>query len=329
MTLCALPVATMALGIERDRPRWVFLSALACMSLREPLALAVAAAGVAWVMRHGRRRALLAAVLATTGATVFLLEVLVIIPHFAGGTAFRYASQYGRLGGSPAAAVHFLFEHPLRFLSLPFEGGRLSYLLRLAAGAAPFALLALLARRSAWPLVIAAPLLLVQLLNDRWAVWDLHFHYGAPVVPLIAIAAVIALSLRPDRPWLARYGPWLWLAGTATYAIGWAVGPELVGETRPLTFSEHTARWEAIMAVDAKSPVCAQQDLAPHLADRPVIHSWPRCDESDRYIVLDATGMTVNRAMRPQIAEAIERLRNDPSMRVVFDREGAFVAQRR
>ena len=329
LTVCALPIATMAYGIERDRPWWVFLSALGCMSLREPMALAVAACGVAWVMRHGRRRAPLAATLTIGGMALFLLQVLVIIPHYAGGRSFRYASQYGRLGGSAAAAVQFLLTQPWRFMALPFEGGRLLYLLKLAAGAAPFAGLALLSRRTAWPLVIAAPLLLVQLLNDRWEVWNIHFHYGSVLVPLLAIAAALALGQQQSRrpQWVHR-GPRLWLLATASFAIG-AVGPELFGATGPLTFTPHPARWQAIARVAGHASVCTQQDLLPHLADRPIVHSWPRCDDDDQFIVLDNTGMSINPAVRSDISAAIARLRADPTMRVRFDRDGAFVAERR
>jgi hypothetical protein len=178
-------------------------------------------------------------------------------------------------------------------------------------------------------LVIAAPLLLVQLLNDRWAVWDIHFHYGAVLVPLIAMASALALGrLRTRSPDLVRYGPWVWLSASAVYFVGWTVGPTLFHETGPLRFVDRAARWQAIATVDADSSVCAQQDLAPHLADRPVIHSWPQCDDDDRYIVLDATGMRIDPSARALIQADIERLRVDPGMRVLFDRDGAFVAER-
>jgi hypothetical protein len=172
----------------------------------------------------------------------------------------------------------------------------------------------------------------VQLLNDRWEIWNINFHYGAPAVPLIAVAAVLGLAALPDTHRWSRHrfamGLGLWLGGTATYAIGWAVTPRLFGETDPLHFTPRDARWEALASVDATSSVCAQQDLAPHLADRPIIHAWPRCDDDDRYIVLDATGMPIDPKIQPEIAKAIERLRADPSVDVIFDREGAFVGAR-
>ena len=326
LTPCALAMATLALGIERDRSWMIWLSALVAVSLREQMALAMAAAGAAWVLRHGVRRLGQGIALVAVGVSAFLLIVVVIIPRYAGGGTFRYAASYGRLGGSPGAAARFLIEHPLRFVALPFEGGRKLYLLELAAGATLFSLAALRSRRTAWPLVIAAPLLLVQLLNDRREIWHLDFHYGAPVVPLLAAAAVLALPRFPVQA--VR----VWIAVTTVVAL--LRVPRVVAIPQgPLDFAFATsaragALREAAALIPAGAAISAQADIVPHLADRPEIHAWPRIDATDAWILLDADGMESDHSVRPAIEAAIIALRSSPEWRVRLDRERVLLVER-
>ncbi len=328
MTLCALPIAVLVLAIEWDRPGWVFAAAIVCLSLREPLGLAVAAAGPAWIVRHGIGRVRHAALLSLVGLAWFVVLIAIVIPHFAGGGTFRYASAYGRLGGSPKAALWFILHRPWALFRLAFEEGRGLYLVQLCGGALPFVILSLRWVRSAYPLLIAAPLLLIQLLNDRWEISNIHFHYGSVVVPLIAAAAVLAIA-RFGQARAQDAAVATWLVANLVWGLGWSLGPRLWSKTGALSFDRHDDRWSALALVPKMVTVSAQQDLLPHLADRPTIHAWPDGEREDQVIVLDATGMEVNKALRTEIAAAIARLRNDPRFVVRFDRGGAFVAERR
>jgi uncharacterized membrane protein len=335
ITVCAFPMALLALGVERDSPKQIAFGAGLAMALREQMGLAVAGAALAWVIRQGwGKRWRSALLLGAAGVGVFLAEVLWIIPSFTDRGIFRYAEHYGRLGGSPASALQFAFAHPLRFLALPFEGGRVLYLVLLASGTLPLLVLSLRSpRRCAWPLLIAMPLLAVQLFNDRPVVWNIHYQYGAAVVPLLCAAAALTLSDEKAIPsaWRRRAGL-LWLSGTSIVACA-AVLVKLYGDGRPIdpdfpSSDRARALERAVSSVPADASVSALDRISPHLAHRHVIHSWPDGESEDRYVVLERGGMREEPEQQQLVEAGIRRLRNDPSFVVRFDEAGVFVAER-
>ncbi len=334
ITLCALPMALLVLGIERDRPRTIALAAAIALSLREQMGLAVAFAALAWLLRHGKRRWPAALALGSVGVGVFLAEVLWLIPSFDPhhGT-FRYASQYGRLGGSPSAALRFALVHPLRFILLPFEGKRLLYPLAIASAGTPLALASLAwLRRAGWPLLIAAPLLLVQMFNDRSETWSIHFQYGAPIAPLFVVAAALALSQVALSKWQGALSL-TWLVGMgAHYAV--AVTGDLVGTSRPIMpgFAESPrarALARAARMIPDDASVSAQPDIVPHVCHRGAIHEWPYGEESDRFVVLDVGGMSIDDDIHAAVAAAVPRLRRDERFTTQLDEAGVAVFERR
>jgi hypothetical protein len=336
ITACAFPIALVAWGVQFDSPMSIATGALLAMSVREQMGLALAAAALAWVLRHGRRRRWrLAMALGTLGIGVFLIEVLWLIPSFAGGRAFRYVEAYGRLGGSPAAAFRFAYQHPLRLLLLPFEGGRLLYLALLACGAIPLLVMSFRSpRRAAWPLLVAAPLLLVQLFNDRKEVWNIHYQYGAAVVPLLAACAALALSDERciPRAWRWRFAC-VWFGGVAVTFCA-AVLVKIYGEGRPLdpefpSSSRAVALRRVLALVPSEASVSALDRIAPHLADRPTLHNWPDGENEDRFVVLETGGMIGEPEERKLVEDGIARLRRDPNFAVRFDEAGVVLMERR
>ena len=335
ITVCAFPLALLAWGVASDSPKRMLVGALLAMSLREQMGLAFAAAAIAWLVCHGwQKRWPLAAAFVGLGIVVFLAEVLWLIPHYAGGGTFRYTTQYGRLGGSPAAALSFALHHPLRFLLLPFEGKRVLYLLVLCSGAIPLLVAAFRSARSAaWPLLIAAPLLLIQLLNDRSSLWSVHTQYGAPVVPLLAACAALALSnarciAPPLRFWFAG----VWLSATAIVASV-PLSEKIYGNGRPFDpefyASGRAAALDRMLTlVPAEVPVSALSRISPHLAHRPEIHRWPDGEAHDQFVVLQVAGLgsDVEELQASQAAAA--RLREDPNFRIRLDEAGVLLFER-
>ncbi len=331
--LCVFPMALVAFGIERDSPWRVVLGAALACSLREQMGLVVAMAGLAWALRHTGRRAW-GAGLAVAGLSLFAAEVLWLIPSFGTGEQFRYVSQYQRVGGSPGAALTMALTRPLHFLGLAVEGGRWQYLIKLAAGAVPLVLLSLRSvRRFAWPLLLAAPLLMVQLLSDREAVWSVRFQYGAPVVALISAAAGLAMSsLAPRLAMTLALG---WLAVNVGYAgLRWA--PYAAFKSGPADFAfegspRAKALEEAFALISDDASVSAQDHLVPHLANREQIHQWPDGESVDEYVVLDEAGVPGDLAVEATMAAqaGARRLRESADYERVFDREGVLVLKRR
>jgi uncharacterized membrane protein len=328
ITALAFPLALLVWGVERDSWKWIAVAAVIALSVREQMGLAVAAAAGAWALRHGWRGRWPKQVgLAAVGIAVFLIEVLWLIPSFAGDRIFRYAAQYGRLGGSPAAAVRFAMLHPLRFVLLPFEGGRLLYLFLLMCGAIPLLLVALRSsRRTWWPLLIAAPLLAVQLFNDHSLAWNIHYQYGAPVVPLLAATAGLALSYLQvnEQRWHAR----IWLGGVLLTAC-FATFVKLYGEGRPIdpefpSSPRALALSKVLTIVPDGATVSALDRIGAHLAHRPTLHTWPSGEDEDQFVLLEAGGMKEEPEERQLVEAGIARLRRDPRFVVRFEEAGVI-----
>jgi hypothetical protein len=269
--------------------------------------------------------------LAGVGLAVFLVEVLIVIPWFGSdaGGGFRYLSRFSRLGSSPGAALAFAVAHPFRFLALPFEGGRVTYLFGLLSGLLPGVLLALRSMRTLWPLVIAAPLLAVQLYSDL--AWQLNSQYGAPVLPSLAVAAGFGLALRV-RPILRRalaYATWI---GVAVHAVI-LVGPEAAFRPGgPFDFAfqgspRAHALARAVALVPRDAAISAQDPITPHL-ETGTLHVWPFCEEEDEFIALDIGGRAPFFDAET-IRAAEERLRGDPDYLVRLDEAGVLLAERR
>ncbi len=335
ITLCALPMAMMICAIAEGRLGLLFGGALVAMSLREQMGLAVCGAALAWVLVQGRARAPAVALLGAAGAGLFVAEVLWLIPHFQGGGAFRYLEQYQRAGGSLGSAVLLALTEPLRFLGLLVEAWRPGYLLELThAGLAFIALALLQPRRLAWPLLLCAPLLLVQLLSDKRQICDTNHQYGAPVVPALAALVVLGLSslYQRSKAWGPR-GLLVWCAGTAALLLPGAVERATM-TNGPLDFSfagstRGAALRRAFALVPEQASVSAQDRLVPHLADREVIHFWPDGEESDEFVVLDTQGVASNLSKSDTLAAAAVRLRGDRRFEVALDEAGVLLLRRR
>lgn len=331
-TLCVLPVAILAWGLEIDSPRAVALSALAAVSLREQMGLLLVAAGAAWVIRHGMRRAFAGASLAVFGLVFFLVAVKWAIPAFGSGQSFRYMAQYNRLGGSADGVLSTVSSGPMAFLAMAFHGDRKLFAVELASGSLPLVFLSLRSlRRAAWPLLLVAPLLAVQLYSDDPAKWSIHTHYGAPLVPLFAAAAVMALAYLPSTGDARTLAAAAWLALVmmhATQALPALRGP---GAALDAAFSQSprsAALQRAIAAVPSEASISAQPDVVPHVASRVEVHAFPDGESSDEYILLDREGALPRPGGARAVDEAGARLRGAADFTVIVDDAGVLLVKR-
>ncbi len=333
ITLCALPISILLCGIDEDRPVLLWTGAWGALLLREQMGLAVIGAALAWIVVHGGKRFFQAALLSGVGLGVFLAEVHWLIPHFASQGPFRYLAHYQRVGGSLGAAARLALSHPLRFGLLLFEGERPIYIWELAHFGLPLIALGFVApRKLAWPLLLATPLLVVQLLAGKKEVWSIHFQYGAPVVPALTAAVVLAIAwlYRRSRTQgkLALAG---WLFGTVGMLLPNALTPLThAGGPLDLAFgrSPRAAALSNLLAlIPPTASVSAQDGIAPHLADRAVIHQWPDGESEDRFVALDVDGLS-NNVKNESPAQAAARLRNDPNFRISVDEAGVLLAER-
>jgi uncharacterized membrane protein len=152
--------------VER-RFRAVMGWSLPLLLVKEDMGLTVAAIGAALFLRGERHRGV---GLAVAGVAGWMLTILVVIPYFRDGTAYAYA-----LGGDGLMA------------NLLAEPGRksLTLLLTLCIGGLVGAL-------SPWALV-AVPTLAWRFAADNPFYWGTDFHYGALLMPVMALAAIDAM----------------------------------------------------------------------------------------------------------------------------------------
>jgi uncharacterized membrane protein len=118
----------------------------------------------------------------------FVLCILFIGPSLNGGRV-DFLEVYSHLGNSGAGILTGFFTHPSKAAGAVwhgFKGGDLTWGTLL-----PFLLLPLL--RPRW-IVMALPIFLQHLLSSRQSEWTIHFHYAAPLVPLLWLGAAEAGS---------------------------------------------------------------------------------------------------------------------------------------
>lgn len=343
IALAILPMATMAWAIEVDSSRGLVLGAAWAILLREQLGAVVAVACVLWVLRQGLRRAPHAVALGIAAIAASAISIFWIIPSFGEEQAVRVAAQYGSLGGGSFAQ---------RFLSAISAADRRAYVLGLASGMLPLLFLSLRSlRRSAWPLLLAASPLAVQLFSREQRKWDLHYPYGVPVVAAFAAAAVLALRHLPAKPGGAAASAQGSAAGEAAaagtdyrrlVAAGWlvltlvhlvSILPSPFGRARALdtAFDGSTraaALARAIAMVPADASISAQDDVVPHVAARSEIHRWPDGIDTDDYVLLDADGGAANVRSKTTLITAARGLRADPSFEILLDEAGVVLAKR-
>ncbi len=122
----------------------------------------------------------------------FYVATFVIVPTHAvqvyDTAASVYFNRYGALGDSPVDIGLSFFRRPQLVWQIATEGVRLHYLWGLLA---PFGLLSLLAPEL---ILLALPLLLANLLSAYPAQYYGDFHYSAPLVPYLAVAAAYGLG---------------------------------------------------------------------------------------------------------------------------------------
>ena len=173
-------------SLHAHRMGWfAFFLALA-LTTQEEVTLVVFIFGVYLCLLHGRWRAGL--ICATTGLALFFLEMGLVIPHFAGGSAYEYLHRY--LGeGQPHNLRGFLSALFLAPLSMAWTAAQhLPYTAPLFAPAGFFSLL------SPPHLLLALPNLAANLLSHYHDMYTFRFQYPSSAIPFIFIAAIFGFK---------------------------------------------------------------------------------------------------------------------------------------
>lgn len=313
-----------------ERWRWFVLFAVLAAACKEDVALALAVMGLLIALRGHRRIGLI-----TLAASIawYTIATRVIIPWQNGIGPF-YDSFFGNLGKNPIEVGTHLATHPRQAVELATEHDRLGYYEMMFA---PVAFLPLLAIPT---LLIAGPMLAVNVFSSFPYTREIRYHYSSLVLVGIILATVEAIAWVATRwPGLVRFLVGLVVATSLAATVAWGPSPISVKYRTgiwPLQSDRQTVREEAISRVPDGAPTSAIYNLLPHLAHRDEIYDFPvpwrnvnwgvdgehLADPADvRWIVVD------RREMSSDDAQLLDRL-TAHQFHIVFDRDDIVVAKR-
>ncbi len=195
----------------------------------------------------------------------FLLCAMFIGPSLNGGRV-DFLELYSHLGNSGGAILGGMVAHPGKATGAFWQGlkgGDLAWGLLV-----PFLLLPLL--RPRW-LIMSAPIFLQHLLSWRQSEWSMHFHYAAPLIPLLWLGVAEAASALFWRDVLAG---WVTVACAVSQFL---FGPiKMVWHTAATASAKLWAReWKSAMlaVVNPGDSVTAGLPYLSHLTNREQLHS--------------------------------------------------------
>jgi len=301
VTLVA-PLLLWAIVFAEERRYLPFaLCAVAAICCKEEIGLVVALLCL-WLWRRGgdRRLALWLGV-ASAGWSVLALEL--IVPHFAHG-ASAYWQRYidagldgARTSSGATGLLRYWLQHPEKPILTLLWAPKLAYLNRLLASAGYLGIFGL-------PLLLVGlPSLAVILLSTDQHMYGGVGHYSAELVPFGVAAALYGVAwLRdlaahrglPVRSIAAGCGLWLLLLALAN---GRANGfTPLASDYAAPTLSAHAQLGQRLLRlIPPDAVVSAQDQLDPHLGDRPLTYLFPDVGQpgtgypAAEYVALDVT----------------------------------------
>jgi uncharacterized membrane protein len=308
-----LAVPLLAWAAERldaDRPRATLLLLCIALLFKEEVGLIVAAFGAFAALGHGRRR--LGALLIVIGLGWIVGVVYVAVPHIRGGP-YLFTSRYQ---GGIIEQGQLNLEYLTHFLN----GAKLKY----------FALLLLpllgLPLIGGWSVLLIVPTTLYTILSTYPLQYDYHYHYAAPLLPLLSVGAIHGLlRLPPPRRLPVAATVLIIIAGT-----GWLVGP-LPGERE---WSPSQYEWgprERAMAalvalVPAGDSLAVDNQMGAHLTERTWVTHFFTGYESAQALLFDLDETSPTETKRMHAVAAIE---HDPQWGLVARRENIVLYLRR
>lgn len=294
--------------LDEDRLLAFSLVAVAAVLTKEQVGLVVAAMGVWYAFRPHRRREGLT--IAVAGATVSVIAILVVIPHFAPTDESPFASRYTRVGGTPSGIVRKTVTSPISVVHEATDPRDRRFLVDLLL---PLLALPVLAPGVA---LTAAPELALDLLSSTKTQTSIHFHYTAAAIPGLFAAAIFGAGRLRRRSSLGRRSlPRLLVV--AGLIAGFALGPMplwrhvpggSVIATREHIVGEHArAAARAIAIIPASDAVSATNTLGAHLSARHRVLSFPST-RGVRWVAVDTTRPSyLDAAVAPEKFEAALR----------------------
>ena len=248
----------------RARWGWYAVSVGLLLLVKEDVGPLVIVLGIYVAVRHDWRVGLATS---AAGALAFTAAMWWILPALNGvGTLNYWRIPFGGPGGVVRTAV----TDPGTFLAYAFDGPRRWYLWQMFV---PLAGLSLLAPSV---LVIAATPLAANLLTTFYYQYDIHYHYGTLIVPVLVTATIFAIArARSMKVRSVLVGA----VAAASLVCAYLWGPTPFSRDRvPIAEGDHpTIPYirEAIGLIPKDASVSAVYNYVPHIDHRERIYMFP------------------------------------------------------
>ena len=309
----ALAVPLLALAVERldaGRAGQATLALGVALLFKEEVGLITAAFGAYAALRL--RRPLLGAALAALGLGWTAAVVYWAVPRIRGGP-YLFAGRYqgGLLHNGaidPAYLLHFL------------SGEKLAYFAWLLL---PLALLPLLA---GWPALLGLPTTAYTLLSTYRLQYDIHYHYSAPLIPLLFAASIYGLLRLPVRRRLPMAAAVLALVAASGALIGPLPGQRGFTPSAYRMGPRERAMQRLAALVPPDAALAVDNRLGAHLTERRWVTHFFTGYETAQALLFDRreTSQTAGKRRR-----AIAAIRRDPAWRLAAEEHDLVLYLRR
>jgi uncharacterized membrane protein len=252
-----------------ERWRWFVVFAVIAAACKEDVALVLAIMGVLIALR-GRRKIGLIVVAASVAWYAFATRVVIPLSN---GIGPFYDTFFGDLGKNPIDVGAHLATHPREAIDLATQSDRVSYYEMMFA---PVAFLPLLALPT---LLIAGPMLAVNVFSTFPYTREIRYHYSSLVLVGIILATVEAIAwVAAHRPGLVRFLVGLVVATSLAATVAWGPSPistKYHSGIWPLQEDRQAAKQEAVDRIPDGEATSAIYNLLPHVAHRDQIYDFP------------------------------------------------------
>lgn len=267
-TLAIAPFLFAYWAARAKRWQWFAVAAVLAVACKEDAALSMAVLGVL-IVTWGDRRIGAAVVAAAVGW--FALVTRVILPHVNGIKAF-YDTFFGEFGSSPLEVAKNVAVRPGRAFDTATLPDRMNYYRMM------FAPVAFLCFASVSTLMIAAPMLAINILSTFPYQREIRYHYAALVLVGIMLATVEGMTYLGTTASLKRLFVGLLLATSLATTVAW--GPSPIGVKYPGLWPQggdprRATKQLAVDMVPKAASTSAIYYMVPHLSHRTSIYEFP------------------------------------------------------
>jgi uncharacterized membrane protein len=168
--------------VVRQRWAWFLVCVGLALLVKEDVFLTTLTLGVVVALRYDKRAGLIASGMSLLYAGVALWWVLPALNGVGSLNGWRVPF------GGPTGFVRMTFSHPSRVLSYLTKDNRPFYVWQLLA---PLGVLAVLSPSIA---IVAAGPLAANVISNFYYQHRLHYHYTAPIIPILAAATIFAIA---------------------------------------------------------------------------------------------------------------------------------------